>query len=480
MEIAEECILEQNRPPFPILTSVKAVDPAMTDDFGLEVERRSTPRNYTSRRTPPITRSHITGFGNRQFSNGDPRPAESQVNRKCVEYDVGALNDDQSPNIHRSMAVASHGPIRLLLASFCSFADRSLFNPCYPKHYYSKAYHDTSSSLGATSAEFGWTCAWHCASDILLWPRPVGEEAPAKHAFLALRLIRNCLAPGWTGWDRELAAGRRSNGRIGGAAGRHQRNALRHHELHCTQGLHGLPPRQVLRRGMPEGPPQAAQESVQAARGRAQGRAAVQPGAREAGEAHLPDLCSANSVTNRGSFRTPCPDNDADSLTMIRARVAKKDPDAINHLGEQYCHGQLGLQKDMRKAVELWTEAAELGSVEALYHLGIEYESRIGAKEDKARSIQVYEKAAMLGCPLSRHELGCVEGSDRGNYDSAAKHFLIAAKMGLKESVENIKSLFVAGVVTKEQYAKALKGYQDAVEEMKSHGRDEASVLMKS
>ena len=54
MEIAEESILEQNRPPFPILASVKAVDLTMTDDFGLEVERRSTPRNYTSRRTPPF------------------------------------------------------------------------------------------------------------------------------------------------------------------------------------------------------------------------------------------------------------------------------------------------------------------------------------------------------------------------------------------------------------------------------------------
>ena len=54
MEIAEESILEQNRPPFPILASVKAVDPAMTDNFGLKVERRSTPSNYTSRRTPPF------------------------------------------------------------------------------------------------------------------------------------------------------------------------------------------------------------------------------------------------------------------------------------------------------------------------------------------------------------------------------------------------------------------------------------------
>ena len=54
MEVAEECIPEQNRPLVPILASAKAVDPAITDDFGLEVERRSTPRTFTARRTPPF------------------------------------------------------------------------------------------------------------------------------------------------------------------------------------------------------------------------------------------------------------------------------------------------------------------------------------------------------------------------------------------------------------------------------------------
>ncbi|EJK64074.1 hypothetical protein THAOC_15227, partial [Thalassiosira oceanica] len=54
MEVAEECNPEQNRPLVPILASAKAVDTGNTDDFGLEVERRSTPRNYTSRRTPPF------------------------------------------------------------------------------------------------------------------------------------------------------------------------------------------------------------------------------------------------------------------------------------------------------------------------------------------------------------------------------------------------------------------------------------------
>ena len=53
-EIAEVCILDQNCPPFTILASAEAVDPVITDVFGLKVERRSTPPNYTGRGTPPF------------------------------------------------------------------------------------------------------------------------------------------------------------------------------------------------------------------------------------------------------------------------------------------------------------------------------------------------------------------------------------------------------------------------------------------
>ena len=53
-EVSEVCILDQNCPPFTILASAEAVDLRITDDFGHEVERRSTPRNCTAKRTPPF------------------------------------------------------------------------------------------------------------------------------------------------------------------------------------------------------------------------------------------------------------------------------------------------------------------------------------------------------------------------------------------------------------------------------------------
>ena len=77
---------------------------------------------------------------------------------------------------------------------------------------------------------------------------------------------------------------------------------------------------------------------------------------------------------------------------------------------------------------------------------------------------------------LGRHSLGCFKGQ-MGNFNRAVRHFLISAKMGHKDSFEKFNTIYMAGGATKEQYAEALKGYQDAVEEMKGHDRDRAKRL---
>ena len=51
--------------------------------------------------------------------------------------------------------------------------------------------------------------------------------------------------------------------------------------------------------------------------------------------------------------------------------------------------------------------------------------------------------------------------------------------MGDKDSVETIERLFERGDATKEEFAEALEGYQDAMEEMKSNDRDEAMLTWK-
>jgi len=177
--------------------------------------------------------------------------------------------------------------------------------------------------------------------------------------------------------------------------------------------------------------------------------------------------------------RTPRAKDDASSLAMVRKRVDAKDPAAIKFLGDQYSIGGYGLEKNVPRAMELLTEAAELGSIDAHFNLGNRYFHGEGVPKDEAKAVQHWEKAAMQGCANSRTCLG-VLAVRKGNYERGFRHYLIAAKMGDKVALDNIRRQFARGDATKEQYAEALKGYQESVDETKSPERDEAMRLRTS
>ena len=171
--------------------------------------------------------------------------------------------------------------------------------------------------------------------------------------------------------------------------------------------------------------------------------------------------------------RTPTPKDVASSLAMVQKRIDAGDADAVEFLACSYYHGDFGLKKDVQRSVELWTEAAELGSIDAHFELGRSYIHGDGVGQDQAKAVGHWEYAAMKGNVESRHSLGIAE-YNAGNYPLAVKHFLISAKMGDKDSLDMIKEMFSEGYATKAQYSEALKGYGHAVEETKSHQREEA------
>ena len=162
-------------------------------------------------------------------------------------------------------------------------------------------------------------------------------------------------------------------------------------------------------------------------------------------------------------------------LASLQQRVDAKDPQAIKFLGDLYYGGGYGLEKDLPRAIELWTEAAELGSAEAHFNLGVVHErGGEGVMKSRVKGIRHLEAAAMKGHAVSRFNLGLHEYTD-GNYDRALRHFMISAKMGHKDSLELAAGVVAAGVGTDEQYDEALDEYQAAVEETKSPERDYAA-----
>ena len=149
---------------------------------------------------------------------------------------------------------------------------------------------------------------------------------------------------------------------------------------------------------------------------------------------------------------------------------------AILFLGSQYEYGRYGLEKDVARAVELYERAAELGVIDAHYNLGCLYSEGAGVEKDTAKAFRHYEAAAMCGHVSARYNLGCGE-EDAGNHDLALQHLLIAANLGDQFSLDCIKDMFMRGLATKADYAGALRGYQSAVDEMRSPDRDEAEQL---
>ena len=86
-------------------------------------------------------------------------------------------------------------------------------------------------------------------------------------------------------------------------------------------------------------------------------------------------------------------------------RVKANDAVSICKLANDYYLGAIGLLQDQAKAIELWKQAAKLGSSQAHYHFGNSY--REGGDLKKAKFH--YEVAAMAGHDVARHHLGFME-----------------------------------------------------------------------
>ncbi|EJK66764.1 hypothetical protein THAOC_12280 [Thalassiosira oceanica] len=167
------------------------------------------------------------------------------------------------------------------------------------------------------------------------------------------------------------------------------------------------------------------------------------------------------------------PDTSPVRRCMVQKRVGKCDAAATKTLGDWYYHGDLGLAKDVPRAIDQWTEAAELGS---MHTANSAWCSRQRCRSRQSERLHHWQQAAMKGDVESRHNLGVTEYYN-GNYELAVQHYMISTKMGHEKSLNDIKQMFKKGHATKAQYAEALLGYRDAVEEMKSPQREEAKRL---
>ena len=184
---------------------------------------------------------------------------------------------------------------------------------------------------------------------------------------------------------------------------------------------------------------------------------------------------SAQRLEPRCAYcREPTPKSPEEFNKRVMKRVKKNDPTATTEMGKRH----LG-EGDYGKSFEYLTKSAELGDVAAHFCLATLYYNGDGVDKDEKRAVYHCEQAAIGGHPAARGCLGTHE-KNKGRLDRAARHYIIAANLGCNTSLKCIKTLFGQGIVSKEEYAGALRGHQAAVDATKSPERETADFLMEN
>ncbi len=165
------------------------------------------------------------------------------------------------------------------------------------------------------------------------------------------------------------------------------------------------------------------------------------------------------------------PETEEEHIDLLMKRIEANDPVAMCHMGTKRCE-----EGDYKSAFGYWTKAADLGDVLAHYQLSTLYRDGRGVEKDRNRELHHLTEAAIGGHPSARHNLGCVEWKN-GKMGRAAKHFIIASKLGHDGSLGAgaLSFLYKAGFISKEVFASALRGCQAAIDATKSPQREEAA-----
>ncbi len=86
------------------------------------------------------------------------------------------------------------------------------------------------------------------------------------------------------------------------------------------------------------------------------------------------------------------------------------------------------------------------------------------------------KEAAIRGHPEARYNLAMYE-KENGRHVRAARHLIISTKLGDYKSLERLKLAYQAELVSKDDFAAALRGHQAAVDATKSPQREEGEAV---
>ena len=162
----------------------------------------------------------------------------------------------------------------------------------------------------------------------------------------------------------------------------------------------------------------------------------------------------------------------SDPSQHLMKRVQANDPIALRHMGtRRYDEGKYV------EAFDYYIRAAKLGDARAHFRLSLMYRDGQGVEKDEKKQVYHAEEASIGGHPDARFNLARYETHNKDRKDRALKHLIICANFGHNESIKMLRVFYKDGLVSKDDFASALRAHKAAVDETKSPERDVAEEI---
>jgi TPR repeat protein/peptidoglycan hydrolase-like protein with peptidoglycan-binding domain len=166
----------------------------------------------------------------------------------------------------------------------------------------------------------------------------------------------------------------------------------------------------------------------------------------------------------------------------LRTRANAKEIAAMEELARRLIEG-IGVAKDPQAGAGWLLRAAEAGSPQAAFNVGVIYERGFVVERDSTRAVEWYRKAANANVPAAKHNLALLLRDGKGaprDGKQAIELLRAAARQGMAASMFSLGDIYDRGDAGPRDPATALAWFAIAAEFERQINHDEDTPLAKT
>jgi Putative peptidoglycan binding domain/Sel1 repeat len=169
-------------------------------------------------------------------------------------------------------------------------------------------------------------------------------------------------------------------------------------------------------------------------------------------------------------------------IDELRAKANAEDNSAMEELARRLLQG-VGVTKDQQAGAGWLLRAAQHGSAQAAFNVGVMYERGFVVERDSVRAVEWYRKAVQANLPMAKHNLALMLRDGKGaprDGKEAVELLRSASRQGMAASMFALGDIYERGDGTAKDPAIALAWFAIAAEFERQTNRDGESALGKS